>query len=166
MSRTRYIAYGSNLHPLRLRRRGVQAELLGSDRIDGHALHFHKRGRDASGKCNILDPGDGVYVAVYEISVAEKQRLDRIEGVGRGYQSSSITLRDYGECYTYIAEQGHIDNGLAPFDWYREMVIAGCRFHGFPDSYVDEITSISTISDPDSERDGENWETVEVLKRG
>ena len=160
-----YAAYGSNLHPLRLERRHISARLIGTGRLDGHGLRFHKRGRDASGKCNILDPGDEVYLAIYEMTVADKRRLDGIEGVGGGYTSESLRVAGFGECFTYVAEQTHIDNALAPFDWYREMVIAGCRYHDFPSDYVERIRAVDTIEDGDTERNGENWETVEILRR-
>ena len=47
-----YFAYGSNLHPERLRERVPSAESLGVARLEAHVLRFHKRGRDGSGKCD------------------------------------------------------------------------------------------------------------------
>lgn len=160
-----YAAYGSNLHPLRLKRRGIRSRFVGSAYLESHALHFHKRGADTSGKCNIRDPGDGVYLAVYELSEADKRQLDEIEGVGRGYHSERITLAQFGDCHVYVAEHTHVVEGLEPFDWYLELVLAGCRWQGFPDDYVEYIAAVSTVPDPDVARRKENWKTVKVLRR-
>lgn len=161
----RYAAYGSNLHPLRLERRGIDARLLGTSRVGGHALRFHKRGQDASGKCNIAGPGDGVYVAVYELSVEHKVVLDRIEGVGKGYDRDLIEIPGHGTCHTYVAQHTHIDDEIEPFDWYRELVIAGSRFHGFPHYYVERLVSTRAVPDYDDMRGTENWLTVEALRK-
>ena len=160
-----YAAYGSNLHPLRLERRGIRSRFVGTAHLESHALHFHKRGADTSGKCNIRDPGDGVYLAVYELSETDKRQLDVIEGVGRGYHSERITLARFGDCHVYVAEHRYVVEGLEPFDWYLEMVLAGCRWLGFPDDYVARIAAVATVADPDAARREQNWETVEVLRR-
>jgi len=160
----RYAAYGSNLHPLRLERRGIGARLVGTSRVEGHALHFHKRGQDASGKCNIAGPGDGVYVAVFELNIEHKIVLDRIEGVGNGYDKDEIDVPGHGMCHTYVAQDTHIDEEIEPFDWYRELVIAGSRFHGFPDDYIERLVSTPAVRDHDDMRGTENWLTVEALR--
>lgn len=45
------LAYGSNLHPLRLRKRVSTANLIGIVEMQGYQLAFHKRSTDESGKC-------------------------------------------------------------------------------------------------------------------
>ena len=160
-----YAAYGSNLHPLRLERRGIRSRFVGTAHLESHALHFHKRGADTSGKCNIRDPGDGVYLAVYELSETDKRQLDVIEGVGRGYHSEQISLARFGDCHVYVAEHRYVVERLEPFDWYLEMVLAGCRWLGFPDDYVARIAAVTTVADPDVARRKQNWETVDVLRR-
>ena len=119
----RYAAYGSNLHPLRLGERTPTARCLGTSRLDGWSLHFHKRGLDASAKCNILPGGAGVHVAVYEMASGCKQTLDAIEGVGRGYRCEKINIPGFGLCFIYLAENAHIDLSLLPYDWYGELVV-------------------------------------------
>ena len=123
----RYAAYGSNLHPIRLTDRIPSTRLLGTSFVPGWSLKFHKRSKDGSGKCNILQPGDGVHIAVYEMRKAEKQELDEIEGLGKGYEDASIVVPEFGRCSTYLGSASHVCNDLAPFDWYKEMVLLGCR---------------------------------------
>ena len=75
----RYLAYGSNLHPRRLRERTPSARLIGTAEIPGWHLSFTKRGRDGSGKCTISNGGDGVHCAIYEMSRQDKKELDAID---------------------------------------------------------------------------------------
>ena len=137
---------------MRLGERLPSARLLGRGHLPGFQLSFHKRSQDESGKCSIRPGGSGVHVAVYEISVVDKGRLDEIEGVGRGYADAVVDVPGFSDCSTYRAEPAFVDDGLSPYEWYRELVLLGCRFHGFPDSYVARIEAIGSIEDPDAER--------------
>lgn len=162
----RYAAYGSNLHPLRLRDRIPSAQFIATGYLPNWSLCFHKRSKDRSAKCNILDGDDGVHFALFEISQKDKITLGKIEGVGFGYSEISLSIPDFGDCLSYIAETSHIDNSLRPYDWYKEFVVVGARFHGFPDEYLKRIESIRTICDPNSDRRDKEWETVERVRAG
>ena len=131
-----YAAYGSNLHPLRLALRIPSSRFLESCYVPGWSLHFHKRSIDGSGKCNIVNSGEGVYVAVYEMNEIDKAKLDEIEGTGKGYHNSTIDVPDLGSCFTYLGATSHICDELTPFDWYKEMVLLGCRKLGLSDRYT------------------------------
>lgn len=158
-----YAAYGSNLHPVRLQRRISTARLLGAKLLPGSDIAFHKRGKDGSGKCSIADGRRGVFVAVYEIEADALATLDRIEGVGEGYDKVTLDVPDFGQCHSYRASPAYIDDDLKVFDWYRQLVWLGCRFHGFPDGYADRILSAETTIDPDRRRRGEQWRLVATL---
>ena len=164
-NKLRYAAYGSNLHPRRLRERIQHASLVGTSFLEQHTLQFHKRGQDQSAKCSFSSCGRGMHVAVYEMNDSDKQVLDHIEGVGRGYDVANLHVPGIGECFTYIASRTHIDDLLHPFDWYREMVLLGCRRHAFPDAYCDSIAAIPTVADPDQDRRAKNWRIVELLRK-
>ena len=145
-----YAAYGSNLHPARLRTRVPSAELLGTAVVAGKRFAFHKRGRDGSGKATLINARGNVHVAVYAIGASDKTRLDRFEGAGYGVEE--LDLAGYGEGFVYDARDSHIDESLKPFSWYTELVIAGCRYHEFPDSYVESIGAVEALEDPDAAR--------------
>lgn len=159
-----YAAFGSNLHPRRLQERIPAAIPSGSAFLPGWSLSFHKRSEDTSGKCNISNPGDGVHLAIYRIGADDKHRLDEIEGVGLGYDAGEIEVPGFGRCSTYFAAQTHIDDTLIPYDWYREIVLCGCRWHGFPQAYVARIAGLETVPDPNPARSDKNWRTVERLR--
>jgi gamma-glutamylcyclotransferase len=158
----RYAAYGSNLHPIRLADRAPSSQLLGKSYIANWTLQFHKLGKDGSAKCNIFERGAGVYVAVFELNGEEKATLDRIEG--RGYEDVSIQVPGFGECFTYVASASHIRSDRLPFDWYKEMVILGCRKLDFPNGYTADIESTDTTRDPDTARNRSMWRVVEKLR--
>lgn len=161
-----YAAYGSNLHPHRLRQRIKSAALRGTGFLCKYTLQFHKRGQDQSAKCGLSECGQGLHVAVYEVDDADRKILDTIEGVGRGYDVDEISVPKFGKCFTYVAAHTHIDDLLRPFDWYREMVLLGCLRHAFPASYCDRVAAIPVVEDPDPARRDENWRTVQLLRRG
>jgi len=165
LSTYQYAAYGSNLHPVRLQLRVPSARLLGSGSLPGYQLRFNKRSSiDGSGKCSI-NAGDGVvHLAVFEIATAEKPELDRIEGLGKGYDQIILELENFGDCLSYIAEPSAIDETLHPMDWYREMVILGCIRNRFPGEYVRGLELFKSIQDENPGRASENWKIVDAMR--
>lgn len=159
-----YAAYGSNLHPKRLRERIKSATLRGTGFLRKYTLQFHKRGQDNSAKCGFSNCGEGLHVAVYEVNAADRSVLDGIEGVGKGYDVDEVNVPGFGSCFTYVAARTHIDEILRPFDWYREMVLLGCLRHAFPAPYCERIAELPVIEDPDPVRREKNWRMVERLR--
>lgn len=164
MSAYRYAAFGSNLHPTRLQIRVASARLIGTSLLGGHSLKFHKRSsKDGSGKCNIPGGESGVYVAVFEILESERAILDQCEGLGYGYDCYEIQLDDFGACSTYIAAASAIDDSLLPMDWYKEYVLRGAHFHGFPREYVARIERLPAVADHDQVRAAREWKLAKAL---
>ena len=107
-----------------------------------------------------------MHFAVYEMALADKPILDAIEGVGVGYEDVSISLPGFEDCQTYVARQEVIDSGLVPMDWYRDLVLAGCLYHRFPEQYIAEVAATPTIADPDPARRRANQDLVRQLRDG
>ena len=153
-----YFAYASNLHPMRLKERVPSAKLIGMTTLDSHRLTFHKRSVDGSSKCNIFDTGsatDVVHGAVYEIALEHKSDLDRFEGKGSGYIDNQIILSHKEQeylCFTYVAQLSHIVDNLKPYHWYKEPIVLGANYLGFPDAYVSSVVSVESTEDPDQHR--------------
>jgi hypothetical protein len=156
MTKIHYLAYGSNLHPVRLAARVPSARAVGVVEMPGYALAFHKRSVDGSAKCLVYadqGPQHRVYGVVYEFDSHEKAALDRHEGKGNGYyeQRLSVSLNDATHTpYLYLAESTHVDTQAIAYDWYKALVLAGARFHGFPAEYIAAIEAMP--SQPDSDR--------------
>lgn len=160
-----YAAYGSNLHPVRLRARIPAAELLGTGRLRDYGLRFNKRGADGSGKCNIVSAESETPVAVYRLDAEDKATLDAIEGVGSGYRILQVSVEGFGECFAYEAEQTHVDDGMRPFSWYKKLVLAGCRYLSFPDRYHDVVAAVQSLPDPDRRRHARHMALVRRARR-
>ena len=89
--------------------------------------------------------------------IADLAGLDREEGVHLGgYARRSLRLRlpngNRAEAMTYIAGEPYIDAACVPFDWYRDLVVAGAREHGLPPEYVRELERTAAAPDPDPAR--------------
>ncbi|MFM0350863.1 gamma-glutamylcyclotransferase family protein [Paraburkholderia sp. RL17-347-BIC-D] len=160
MPRVHYVAYGSNLHPLRLIERVPSARELGVVELLGCQLTFHKRSNDGSGKCHLHLHSEQkehhkVYGVLYEFDSDEKQRLDELEGRGQGYSEhhNQFVLREETYmAYLYSTQSSHVDTSVAPYHWYKKMVLVGARFHALPAEYIDYIESIPSKDDPDPNR--------------
>lgn len=162
----RYAAYGSNLHPARLAARLPSAQLLGTGFLQHWSLRFHKLSKDESGKCSIFPGSDGAYFAIFDINAEDKLALDRIEGLGDGYAAVLLDISPFGNCASYVAQESHVDDFLQPYDWYRELVLAGVRFHGFPHDYVSRIESVQAMRDPDARRSARQWALAQQIGAG
>ena len=144
-----YFAYGSNMSSRRLRQRTPSAQALGIGCLPRYALRWHKLGRDGSGKCDIAASGeqaDAVWGVLYRIAIAEKPLLDRIEGLGIGYDEREVRVEtDAGPraALTYKAKPGKIDPQLRPLADYKRHVLLGAREHGLPAAYVKAIERIA-----------------------
>ena len=150
-----YGAYGSNLHPDRLRRRVPSAIPKGIVELCGWSLKFHKRGQDGSAKCNIIKSAtfqEKLYLAIYEMNPSGKCRLDHIEGLGQGYEEQNLFLEGFGTVFFYVANSNFIDASLQPFTWYRDLVVRGCQYHQFPLEYINTVQRHPAIDDFDQER--------------
>jgi gamma-glutamylcyclotransferase len=165
-----YLAYGSNLHPLRLAERAPSARLIGVTELSGCLLAFHKRSLDGSGKCLLYTgyvDSTTAYGALYELSIRDKAALDEAEGRGKGYTGEGVRCCVNGgtfDAYTYLANPSHIDSSLVPYDWYKGLVGAGARYHGFPAAYVDAIETLPSRRDPDSRRAQANAVLLRKMK--
>jgi gamma-glutamylcyclotransferase (GGCT)/AIG2-like uncharacterized protein YtfP len=140
-----YFAYGSNLLPERLSRRCPSAICLGVGIAEGYRLAFHKKSIDGSAKASLAQESAGaslVYGALFRIAESERALLDKCEGYPKGYsREDSFPVFDPGakqivEARTYIATPQAVVDSLLPFHWYKGLVIAGARTHGFPDDYI------------------------------
>jgi len=157
-----YVAYGSNLHPIRIKARVSSACALGVIELPEMQLAFHKQSNDGSGKCLLYTeqkPPAMTYGVLYKLDVTQKSALDSVEGCGKGYLEQQITVpfdgHDY-QAFIYMASSSHRNPSLAPYHWYKNLVLAGARFHNFPEDYIAFIESVESIEDPDFDRRQKN----------
>lgn len=157
-SRVVVFAYGSNMLSARMRERAPSARKHNIGQLVGHQLCWNKRSKDGSGKCSIAETGhpkDVVWGVIYEMSLEDKPRLDRAEGPGYAERVVKvITQTGSGTAMIYYATS--IDPGVRPYDWYRNLVVAGAREHGLPEEYVGVLEKVVTVADSNAERAAKN----------
>jgi len=163
-----YFAYGSNLHPARLQARVASAEFIEVAVLPDRALRFSKRSVDGSAKCTLVPAlGSRTFGAVYRLAEEEKDQLDRAEGLDQGYDESWQGLplsSGVVRTFHYVAMDDYVDTTLQPYHWYKDLVLAGARYHAFPDAYVSGIEAINSIDDPNADRRSQHEAILETCR--
>ncbi len=143
----------------RLKERVPSAEAVGCFSLNGHDLRFHKSSKDGSGKCDAYftsDTGNTIYGVLFRIAPSEKSYLDKVEGLGYGYDEKEVTVTAYDgssiTATTYVAT--NIDENLKPYSWYVNHVLVGANEASLPLDYIEtKINSVEAVEDSDRERD-------------
>lgn len=158
----KYFAYGSNMLTRRLTdsSRAPSAVARGIARAPGFVVRFHKVGADGSGKCTLVTTADRAAAAfgvLYEVADADAESLDRAEGVHTGgYARRAVKLELSANrmvsAMTYVAGKRHVDASRVPFDWYRDLVVAGAIEHRLPPRYISELARVPAAADPNAAR--------------
>jgi hypothetical protein len=137
---------------------------LGKALLHGYSLCFNKKSKDGSGKANInlTDKSDDfVWGIVIQITEEQKEKLDRFEGKGKGYDEETVeVILQNGtktEALTYVADKDSLDFSLKPFDWYKALIVFGLMENQFPTDYLIKIKNFDCIPDTSFERSDENW---------
>lgn len=153
-----YFGYGSNMLTARLQERVPSAHPVTTALLPGHALRFHKRSRDGSGKCNVVPvsrPETRVHGVVFDVEGADLDALDEAEQRGRGYERQQLTVEAAHttvDVFAYVAQPAYVDDALLPYEWYHALVVAGARQHDLPPSYVERLEDVRSYPDPDETR--------------
>jgi cation transport regulator ChaC len=144
----------------RLKSRAPSALVVGNGYVEGHRISFDKVSADGSGKCDIRpsgNPADRVHGVLFSIDVRDRSRLEREEGVGASYRTNELqvaTQAGVSAAVAYIAE--HTNEQLRPYDWYKEIVVAGAVEHELPAEYVDTLSGVASQPDSDDHRNATN----------
>ncbi len=159
-----YFAFGSNLNHYRLHQRVGDYQHVGIGYLADHQLVFNKCGGDGSGKCTVIEnTGHKVWGAICQLDFEQKDKLDYFEGVGHGYDAvfKKILIGNKTiQALLYQAQLDAMDNGLAPFHWYKDFVLTGAKYHRLPGEYIQTIESISSIPDQDKTRAQLNFDIL------
>lgn len=162
-------AYGSNMPTARITARCPSARALGQAELRGYELRWHKVSVDGSGKCDIIRstaPNATVLGVLYEIAIDEKPALDRAEGKGSGYEEAEVDVVCAGAPAKAIAYYAtNTDPARKPYTWYRALVVAGAREHGFPDSYIAQVEATPAELDANRARHDANMALIAEVQQ-
>ena len=134
-----YAAYGSNLDPARMRDRCPHSPLRGVGWLTGWRFTFggEDLGWDGAVATIVQDPDDQVFVALYDVTDADRRTLDEWEGADSGlYRTLRVrvdTLDGSVLARAYVLD-GY-EGGL-PSAHYLGMVADAAEAGGAPDDYV------------------------------
>jgi gamma-glutamylcyclotransferase len=148
-----YFAYGSNLDPRTfLGRRGMRPLATRIGVLHDFELRFDLPvGPGERGVANVAPrPGDLVWGALYQLTQADADRLDRTEGVHVGfYRRFDIEVRTpEGEAlsaFTYRSEASRTER--KPSSRYLGLLLAGARELGLPPEYIERLRSLPLAVD-------------------
>jgi cation transport regulator ChaC len=148
-----YFAYGSNLDPRTfLGRRRMQPLETRIGVLHDFELRFDLPvGPGERGVANVAPRlGDLVWGALYQLTQADADRLDRTEGVHVGfYRRFAVEVRTAeGEvlsAFTYRSEAKRTER--KPSSRYLGLLLAGARELGLPDEYIERLRSLPLAVD-------------------
>jgi cation transport regulator ChaC len=137
-----YFAYGSNLHDTIFReRRAMQARATHPGWLDGFELRFNLPIGPGERAVANIEPltGARVWGALYLLTAADCERLDRSEGVHFGAYRRidvAVCLEDGTRhtAFTYCSTRTRTDR--KPSARYLGLMVEGARQRGLPDEYV------------------------------
>jgi len=152
-----YFAYGSNMYTPRMQARVPSARAVGAGRVPGYRVAFRKLGGDGSSKCDLeVAPEDTAWGVLYRLPASEQPALDAAEGDGYFIDQVTVATADaFIEAFTYRARREWLGE-MAPYSWYRNLVVAGARLHELPVAYATALADMPAVEDPDQERDAAN----------
>lgn len=137
-------AYGSNMHPDRLRGR---ADCRPSHAVPATLCDWRLAFNLATGialvepaMANIVPaPGQKVHGVALELTTDELERLVESEGGDRFYRVRPVTVETYDgqatEAVAFVARDDFVRNEVAPSKRYLDLLRAGARHHGLDEAY-------------------------------
>ena len=131
MSKTLYIAYGSNLNLEQMAHRCPTAKAVGKSKLIGYELLF--RGGNAGAVATVEKlKGASAPVLVWQLETSDEAALDRYEGFPSFYRKETVKVRlgkDWTDVMVYIMNEGRPLG--APSRYYLEIIKQGYESAGF-----------------------------------
>jgi hypothetical protein len=144
---TLYAAYGGNLDPAVMKQRAPHSPIVGVGWLAGWRLSFGGEdvGWEGALATIVEDPGERVYVMLYDLDRSDLERLDTWEGTeARLYTRLRVrVVTDDGDrlAWTYVLDA--YEGGL-PSKRYLDAMVEAAQRAGAPDEYVTDLRSRPT----------------------
>ena len=137
-----YAAYGSNMDPAQMQSRCPYSPFAGTGWLPGWRLTFGGEDLGWEGALATVVPDDGstVFVALYDITDADRIALDKWESADTGlYLTTRLrvaTLEEDVLAWTYVLNS--YEGGL-PSARYLGLIAEAAQAAGAPEDYVAEL---------------------------
>ena len=134
-----YAAYGSNMDPAQMAKRCPHSPQRGTGWLEDWRLTFGGEGLGWEGALTTLveDPGERVFVALYELSEGDEASLDRWDGASIGYYRKftvRIATLD-GDVVAWLYVLNDYEGGL-PSARHLGIMADAAELAGAPADYV------------------------------
>ena len=135
-----YAAYGSNLDPTQMAERCPHSPLRGTGWLAGWRLTFGGEGWDGALPTVVEDPDDHVFVAIYDVTVADEDSLDEWESAATGlYRKVRLRVSTLeGEQTAWIYVLDDFEGGI-PSARTIGILSDAAEAAGAPSDYVSEL---------------------------
>jgi gamma-glutamylcyclotransferase (GGCT)/AIG2-like uncharacterized protein YtfP len=147
-----YFGYGANLSIERFRKWNIPAEIIGTSYIDNHEIKFNLpceyKGKGFAGIEKKADKK--VWGVLFKVNSKALKMLDVLEWVPFDfYQRKIFEVRCNGETYenVYSYVTCHPRYDLVPSKGYLDFIMQSGIKAGFPNDYLEELSSTSTLID-------------------
>lgn len=148
-----YFAYGSNVDPRTfLGRRGMRPHEACVAQLEDYELRFDLPiGPGERGVANVgRRAGSRIWGMAYRLTLADAARLDRTEGVHRGfYRRVTVAPRTREglalSAFTYHSPRGRA--GRKPSRRYLGLLLSGARHHGLPAEWMEHLRGLPLARD-------------------
>jgi gamma-glutamylcyclotransferase (GGCT)/AIG2-like uncharacterized protein YtfP len=134
-----YAAYGSNMDPAQMADRCPHSPQRGSGWLEGWRLAFGGEdiGWEGALATVVEEPGERVFVVLYELSASDEQALDRWDGASLDYYRKirvRVATLD-GDAVAWLYVLNAYEGGL-PAARYLGIIADAAETAGAPDDYV------------------------------
>ena len=156
-----YFAYGANMFSRRIQSPNIAPSAIAVDIgfVQGRRFTFGKVSRDGSGKCDMEitnNSSNRAYGVLYRISAKDRENLNQAEGLGIGYNETSVQVVTAKGTYTAMTYIGsYQEAALRPYQWYKAFVIAGAIEHELPTEYIEWLRTFEAQADSNADRRSE-----------
>ncbi len=137
-----YAAYGSNLDPQRMAERAPYSPVAGTGWLEGWRLTFGGEDLGWEGPLSMVveEPGNSVFVVLYDMHPLDEASLDAWEGISLGLwrkiRARVQTLEGSVLAWLYVLDA--YEGGLPSAD-YLTMIADAAAAGGAPDDYVNGL---------------------------
>jgi gamma-glutamylcyclotransferase (GGCT)/AIG2-like uncharacterized protein YtfP len=141
-----YAAYGQNLDPVRMQAYCSHSPMVGTGWLENWRLTYAgEAGWEGAVTTVVESPGDRVFVALYDVHLADEVQLDEVEGAaGDTYRKLHVRVATLdGEVTAWAYVFNGYEGGL-PTAWYLSELVNAAVAAGAPADYIDKLRAHPT----------------------
>src|ERR1700692_1290823 len=147
-----YFAYASDMNQEQISARCAAAKAIAVAKLADHRIAFfgHSVTWDGAEETVLPAPGHEVWGVVYELSPADRERLDnaqdaRFDGTGSYFHTPAKVTGQDGTVYSVVLfKKDHRGSSQKPSQEYLDFIVKGAVAHSLPSAYVETLRGIES----------------------